>query len=362
MKLTRLLFTVIFTITVLIHTAHAISANSAVVIDADTHEILFEHNANEVLPMASTTKIMTAIVAIENFDLSKEYEVKKEYTLVEGSSMYLKEGEAITLLDTLYGLMLQSGNDAALAIAGECGGHDEFVELMNKTAQDIGLINTHFENPNGLDGETHHTTANELALLTAYAMENDIFREIVATKNYNVDDRSMTNHNKMLWNYEYAIGVKTGYTMKSGRCLVSAAQKNDRTLICVTLNAPDDWNDHETMLDDAFSQYDNVVIASKGDVIRTQSIQSGVFRYVDVVLDNDIEIYGTENDINNINKTIFGKQIVYAPVKQNDVYGSIEYTVGDTILADSTLSFVRSSELVEMKKSIIEEIKSFFFL
>ena len=148
--------------------------------------------------MASTTKIMTALIALECGDLDRVYTVKKEYTLVEGSSMYLREGEKISLRDTLYGLMLMSGNDAALAVAGECGGQEAFVAAMNDKALELGLANTHFDNPNGLDSENHHTTARELAKLTAYAMENADFRQIVGTAAYTMEGRAMTNHNKLL--------------------------------------------------------------------------------------------------------------------------------------------------------------------
>ena len=176
--------------------------------------------------MASTTKIMTALCAIEQGDLDRVYTVKPEYTQAEGSSMYLKPGEKLTIRDTLYGLMLMSGNDAALAIAGECGGQEQFVGKMNDKAAELGLIHTHFENPNGLDGETHHTTAQELAQLTAEALKNPDFREIVGTWSTNRAGRVMTNHNKMLKLYDGAIGVKTGFTKKCGRCLVSAVERN----------------------------------------------------------------------------------------------------------------------------------------
>ena len=173
--------------------AKALSAQSAVVLDADTGAVRFAHQAHQVLPMASTTKIMTALCAIEQGDLDRVYTVKPEYTQAEGSSMYLKPGEKLTIRDTLYGLMLMSGNDAALAIAGECGGQEQFVGKMNDKAAELGLIHTHFENPNGLDGETHHTTAQELAQLTAEALKNPDFREIVGTWSTNRAGRVMTN-------------------------------------------------------------------------------------------------------------------------------------------------------------------------
>ncbi len=232
--------------------AQAVSAQGAVVLDGDSGQVLFEQNGDEILPMASTTKIMTALVAIEMGDLDRVYQVKDAYTRTEGSSMYLKPGEKLTIRETLYGLLLMSGNDAALAIAGECGGTEIFVAAMNQKAEELGLINTHFENPSGLDAETHHTTARELAKLAAYAMKNPQFAEIVGTKNYTGNGRSMVNHNKLLQLYPDAVGIKTGFTKKCGRCLVSAARRNGRTLICVTLNDPNDWQDHMDLYESCF--------------------------------------------------------------------------------------------------------------
>lgn len=205
--------------------------------------------------MASTTKIMTALIALEYGDLDRVYTVKKEYTLVEGSSMYLREGEKISLRDTLYGLMLMSGNDAALAIAGECGGQESFVAAMNDKALELGLANTHFDNPNGLDSENHHTTARELAKLTAYAMENADFRQIVGTAAYTMEGRAMTNHNKLLRLYPGCRRRQDRVYQKERRCLVSAAERGGRRLIAVTLNDPDDWDDHIDMLNTAFAQF-----------------------------------------------------------------------------------------------------------
>ena len=235
--------------------AGAVSARGAVVIDADTGETLFEQNADSRLPMASTTKIMTALVALGEGDLDRVYIVKPEYAAVEGSSMYLKAGETLSLRDTLYGLMLASGNDAAVAIAGECGGMTAFVGKMNAKAAELGLMDTHFDNPNGLPSDTHYTTAHELAKITAAALKDPVFRQIVSTKSCTVSGHALSNHNRLLSMYDGAIGVKTGYTRAAGRCLVSAAERNGRTIIAVTLNDPNDWNDHMEMLDAGFAQY-----------------------------------------------------------------------------------------------------------
>lgn len=336
--------------------AHAVSARSAVVLDGTTGQLLFEQNADERLPMASTTKIMTAIVAIENFDLDREYTVKKEYTQVEGSSMYLKEGEQITLRDTLYGLMLMSGNDAALAVAGECGGKEKFIEMMNETAQKLGLKDTHFDNPNGLDGETHYTTAHELAKIAAYAMQNEEFHEIVGTRTYNKAGRYMTNHNKLLKLYKDAVGIKTGFTKKSGRCLVSAAERNGRRLIAVTLNAPDDWNDHINMLEGAFEKYQPYVLHEAGAALRSQPVQGGSVGAIDVVAATKTEVYLTQEERKTLESAFIGERFSYAPIWAGETYGTIEYRVGDAVLAEDTLTFRSGAALLPEKKSKHQKI------
>ena len=234
--------------------AAALSAAAAVTMDADTGETLFAENADSRLPMASTTKIMTALVALGEGDLDRVYTVKKQYAAVEGSSMYLEEGERLTLRDTLYGLLLSSGNDAAAAVAGECGGERAFVDKMNAKARELGLTDTRFENPSGLPSDGHYTTARELAKITAAALRDPVFRDIVSTKTCTAAGRTLVNHNRLLSLYEDAIGVKTGFTDNARRCLVSAAERGGVTLVAVTLNAGDDWNDHAKMLDYGFTK------------------------------------------------------------------------------------------------------------
>ncbi len=337
--------------------AGAMSAQSAVVIDADTGEVRYEHNADAVLPMASTTKIMTAIVAIEQGDIDRTYTVKPEYTQTEGSSMYLKPGETVSIRDTLYGLMLMSGNDAALAIADECGGQEAFVQAMNDKAEALGLTNTHFENPNGLDGETHHTTARELAELTAYALQNADFREIVSTKNITCAGRTMVNHNKMLSLYEGAIGVKTGYTKKCGRCLVSAAERNGRTLIAVTLNDPDDWNDHCTMLDEAFAQYTPVTLHEAGDMVGEVTVEGGTAQSVPLIAGHEVTAYLAPGE--QVTDSLRGRPFVYATVAGGDYYGEIVYQIGEHILKTDTLSYAYDVEQLPPRKGILERCLDF---
>lgn len=339
--------------------AKALSAQGAVVLDADTGAVRFAHHAQEVLPMASTTKIMTALCAIEQGDLDRVYTVKPEYTRAEGSSMYLKPGEKLTIRDTLYGLMLMSGNDAALAIAGEYGGQEQFVQKMNDKAKELGLSNTHFENPNGLDGETHHTTALELAELTAAALKHRDFREIVGTWSTSRAGRVMTNHNKMLKLYDGAIGVKTGFTKKCGRCLVSAAERNGRTLIAVTLNDPDDWKDHEEMLDAAFAQYEPVVLHESGEVVGEVPVEGGTEQKASLRADRTIEVWLAPEEREQIKTTYRGRRFVYAPAVQGDYYGEIVYHLGDQVLKTDTLIYDRDIEQLPPKPGILTRCLNF---
>ncbi len=336
--------------------APALSAQGTAVIDADTGDTLFERNADECLPMASTTKIMTALVALGEGNLDREYTVKKEYTLVEGTSMYLREGEKLTIRDTLYGLMLCSGNDAALALAGECGGFDAFLEKMNAKAEELGCTNTHFDNPNGLTSETHYTTARELAKITAAALQDPVFRKIVSTRSYTAGDRVMVNHNRMLGRYEGAIGVKTGFTKAAGRCLVSAAERNGRTIIVVTLNDPDDWNDHIALLDDGFAQYEEVTLHEAGDEIATQQVFGGDASTVPLIARNTVTAYIRPEEKDRIQMLRYGSKICYAPVVESAYAGRIEYQVGGKVLAGDGLYYGGSSVLLPEQKTVPERI------
>lgn len=256
--------------TVLAHEPY-VSGKSAVVIEAGTGEIIYQKNAHAPLPMASTTKIMTAICAIENTNTNFPIKVSDTAVGIEGSSIYLQKGEVITIKELLYGLMLNSGNDAAVALAiAVSGSVEDFCNLMNQTAKAIGAKNTNFTNPSGLYDDNHYTTAYDLAIISAYALKNPLFKEIVSSKEKKISapeqkSRYLKNHNKLLWNYSGAIGVKTGYTKKCGRCLVSAATREGVTLVAVTLNAPDDWSDHTKMLDFGFSKAQVSTVFKKGD-------------------------------------------------------------------------------------------------
>ena len=235
-----------------------LSAKAAALYDLQNESFVFSKNEHARLPMASTTKIMTAIVTIENSSLDKTVTVDDRAIGIEGSSIYLTKGETLSIEDLLYALMLRSANDAASALAYEISGSvEDFALLMNNKARSLGLSNTNFENPHGLDSKNHYTSAHDLAIICAYAMRLPEFVEICSTHKKEIVSSSQTrillNHNKLLSMYEDCIGIKTGYTKKSGRSLASAAEKDGKTLICVTINAPDDWNDHKKLYNYGFS-------------------------------------------------------------------------------------------------------------
>lgn len=266
----------------------AVSAKRAYVLDSVSGRVLYEKNPDERSLIASTTKIMTALIVCEQCNVLDRMRIPKEAVGIEGSSMYLQEGEVLTLQELLYGLMLSSGNDAAVALAIYCGGTVEgFAELMNDKARNLGLKNTHFENPNGLDSPGHYSTARDLAKLAAYAMENPIFRKTVSTKSLMLGRRYLSNHNKLLWRVEGADGVKTGYTKAAGRILVSSAVRNDRRLVTVTIDDPDDWNDHVSLLESGFSRYRVEQVVTKGQCVDTLEVAGGQSQKVQVLSAKD---------------------------------------------------------------------------
>ncbi len=250
----------------------SLSAQSAVIMEADSRKAIFEKDAHRQRPMASTTKIMTAIVVLENSDLSHKFTVDPSVVGTEGTSAYLQKGDTLTIESALYALLLQSANDAANALAIETAGSIEaFCTLMNKKAKELGLENTSFKNPSGLPDEGHYTTAYDLAYLGAYCLKNEDFLQIVSTVSKTVEisekERTFVNHNKLLTKYDSAIGIKTGFTKESGRCLIGAAEKNGVRLVTVTLSASSDWSDHGAMFDYGFSRLRSYTLCKKDEFI-----------------------------------------------------------------------------------------------
>ncbi len=252
------------------------SASSAILMDVDSGRVLYEHNADAKMLIASTTKILTALVAIEEGDLDETVTVSREAAWTEGSSMYLKEGEALTLETLLYGLLLCSGNDAAVAIAEHIAGSEAgFARLMNEKAEELGMTGSSFANPNGLDDELHYSTARDMARLACAAVENETLVRIASTKSVTIGGRTMTNHNKLLNLVEGCIGLKTGYTRAAGRTLVSCAERSGQRLVAVTLQDGNDWADHQALLEYGFSAYPACRAAVPGQILDTAPVLGG---------------------------------------------------------------------------------------
>lgn len=283
-----------------------VSANNAILIEQSSGRVLFEKQAHQEQPIASITKIMTAIIAIESGKLNDTVIASNRAVNAVGSSIYLEEGEKMKLKDLVYGLMLRSGNDAAVAISEHVGGSTEgFVHLMNRKAKWLGMTSTSFENPHGLDSDKHYSTAYDMAVLMRYAMDNEIFRQVTETERYKADKRAYAwrNKNKLLTGmYENSNGGKTGFTRVAGRTLVSSALKDDMELIVVTLNGPDDWRDHIGMFEWGFNQYNMTTIDQKGgSIYRIGETRDQVTGY----LHHDIALPLNENEQNQIKRKSF---------------------------------------------------------
>lgn len=318
----------------------SVSARAAALIDADDGKILYEKNANERLPMASTTKIMTALVALESASLDTVVTVHPDAVGVEGSSVYLTAGEKLTLEELLYALMLSSANDAAAAIAIALGGSVErFADMMNDCAARLGLNDTSFKNPHGLDAEGHYTTALDLARLTAHALKSDGFRRIASSYKQEISGpsgkRLLVNHNKLLRSYEGCIGVKTGYTKKTGRCLVSAAERDGLTLVAVTLNDGDDWRDHAAMLDYGFEFFERVTLARSGQELARLPVVNGeaVALYAESELCLTLTRYGKEISV-RIESTV---RFFWSTPSHGETVGRAVFYRGDTRLGEVRL-------------------------
>ena len=336
--------------------ASAISAEKGFLTDAVTGKVLFEKKADERSLIASTTKIMTALVVCEQCNVLDRMRIPKEAVGIEGSSMYLQEGEILTIQELLYGLMLQSGNDAATALAIYCGGTVEgFAELMNDKARALGLKNTHFVNPSGLDDPNHFSTARDLAHLAAYAMQNPVFRQTVSTKVVNVAGRRLANHNKLLWRVGGVDGVKTGYTRAAGRILVSSAVQKGRRLIAVTIQAPNDWNDHQQMLENGFKNYADVHLISQGDCLGYASVTGGEKETVPLIAATDFtfSFASWEKPEIVVNET----GMHYAPVVSGQDAGIAYVCIDKATVGRIPLVYGETVELCkEEKKSIWDKL------
>lgn len=343
----------------------SVSASSAILIEAESGRVLYQKDAHKRRPMASTTKIMTALIALEYGELDKAIKIPCDAVGIEGSSLYLIEGESLTLRELLYAMMLRSANDAAAAIAIAVGGSvSDFAEMMNERAIEMGLKDTHFDNPHGLDSNEHYTTAYELALITAEAMKHDVFFEIVSTYkkalplNGVADRRLVVNHNRLLRTYDGCVGVKTGFTKKDGRCLVSAAERDGITLIAVTLNAPNDWNDHKIMLDRGFDAVKRVKISSDGieGYLPTVGAKCDMIKYGAVG-----ESYAIlPKDSGELRVVIELPRFVFSPVKKGDVIGRAVFYDGESEVASLPIEALTDAPKRKVKKTFWQWLLGLF--
>ena len=350
--------------------APSVSAKAAVLIDADTGEILFQKNAHEKRAMASTTKIMTALLSLESEKRSEPFTVDSAAIRVEGTSMGLLEGDIVTLNGLAAGMLMLSGNDAANAAAVFLAGSKEaFAEMMNERAAQIGMKNTSFVTPSGLDDEMHYSTAYDMALLGAEAIKNADFVEISSKSRYTVSygvpaqTRTYSNHNRLVREIEGCIGIKTGFTKKAGRCLVSAVEKNGRTLVCVTLSAPNDWQDHKSLYNFGFSLYEQtpapkitppalpIVNAAESEIPLTLSKQP------DTVFIREGEKIEVKTSL---------RPFEYAPVFKGDVVGKVTLCSGNAVLFETELVANASAHHLwekhaEEKKNPFEKLMDWLF-
>lgn len=299
--------------------APEVSAKSAILVDAETGRSLWEKEPDEPRLIASTTKIMTALLALENLDPDQMVVADPAWTGIEGSTMYLQPGQELTVRELLCGLMLASGNDAAVALACLTAGSVEaFAALMNARAEELGCRNTHFENPNGLDGEAHYSSARDLALIAREALKNEDFRAIVSTRTAAVGDQVYTNHNRLLWECEGVFGVKTGYTQAAGRTLVSCCEREGHTLICVTLSDADDWVDHSGLYDWAFAEYETKELVMD-ETSWTVPVIGGAVESVPLALKEPLTVFCCPDDA--VNVTLEVPRFVYASVSSGETAG-----------------------------------------
>ncbi len=331
------------------HGEETVSARSAILMEASTGTVLYEKEPDERSLIASTTKLMTALVAIENARLCETVTVPAACESVEGSSMYLKAGEELTLRELLYGLMLESGNDAAVAVACHVGGSVEgFVEMMNDRAASLGLQNTHFVNPHGLNDEEHYSTSRDLALLMRECMDNPVFAQIASTKTATFGGRTFTNHNKLMWSYEGMVAGKTGYTKKAGRTLVTCAERDGMRLICVTLNDGDDWTDHAALYDMGFARWQIRTPVRAGETAWEVPVISGTEPSVEAAAKTGVSLLTERNAALEVRANL--PPFVYARVCAGERAGTLTVLLDGEPVGETELVFTRDVPLDESQR------------
>lgn len=340
----------------------SIEATAAVLVDSDTGQILFEKNSEIKRPPASLTKVLTAVTAIEYGKLGDSVKASKRAAFQEGSSIYLRPGEKLCLEDLLYGLMLSSGNDAAVAIAEHIGGTvAEFAELMNLVAYKAGAENSNFLNPSGLPEKGHYSTARDLAYIMCYALQNKKFAEITATKTKTIPwanhdwGRGLRNHNKLLWTYPHTTGGKTGYTKAAGRCLLVSASKEDRNLVAVVLNCSNDWLEVQNLFEFGFNDFKKIPVIKEGEVIYNLSFSEGDRENINLVAAEEIEMIIPEGGECRLRKEIEIKNDIVLPVKKGEKIGCLflfknSYMLGKTdLLASESVKYSSIWEKLKVK-------------
>ena len=346
-------------------------AKACIVIEAESGRILGGHNIHERLPMASTTKIMTALLALEADNLDEWFTVDSDAIRVEGSSMGLQEGDQVTLRSLVYGMLLPSGNDAAQAAAVRLSGdQSSFVTEMNRRAEELGLENTQFQNASGLDADGHYSSAYDMAQLCRVAMKNETFREICCLSKAQVEfgnppyRRWLENYNKLLTLYPYCIGVKTGFTEAAYRCLVSAAEKDGVTLICVTLNCPDDWSVHENLYEYYFSKlyrksFEKKIPHELPLTVDGVDENGGNRAMVTVKSAEKIEVSLLQDD--EVSLEIFRNPMIFTPVSEGEVLGEIHLSVNGEVILQTELLAAENIRIFREEKqvSLIDRIHDF---
>ncbi|KJS18526.1 MAG: D-Ala-D-Ala carboxypeptidase [Peptococcaceae bacterium BRH_c4b] len=341
----------------------AITAASAVLMDADTGQMLYAKNASKPRPIASTTKIMTALVAIQCGNLKGTATVSKHAANVEGSSVYLQTGERLTLEELLYGALMHSGNDACVAIAEHVAGNEKnFVNMMNQAAHLLGADNTNFSNTNGLPDKKHLSTAYDLALITRYALANPVFHNIVSTKNHLISGpggrRQLSNTNQMLWGYQGADGVKTGTTSAAGKCLVSSAYRDGRRLIAVVLHSGDRYADSSRLLDYGFENFDRIAAVRAGDIVSSIKIQYGNTPVAPLTVQRDLYVTVPRDSGEIIEREIFSGDMLAAPVQKNFPAGRMRLLAGGELIAETALVTGKNVDRLPYYRIIWNRIKN----
>lgn len=340
------------------------SAKGAILIERDSGRILYAKNAFVKMPEASTTKIMTALLALEYGNLDEVVKVDFKSIGVEGSSIYLRKDEKILLRDLVYGLMLRSGNDASIAIAIHISGSvEDFAKLMNNKAKQIGASSTNFTNPHGLHNDNHYTTAYDLAIITREALKHEEFRKIVSTVKWisgRNENKLFFNKNKTLWQYEGGDGVKIGFTKKAGRCLVSSATRNDMQLISVVLNDGNWFNDCYRMLDYGFNNYKNIIIYDQNQYVKSIYVKNGKSSSLPLVTANDLTIPLTENELKSVKTIIDVPDRIDAPVEKGSKIGSIKVYLNGKLLKKTDIIAKKNIKKKNSLEKSIDYIKKLF--